>query len=322
MNIHSIETFGTHEGPGIRFVIFAQGCNYKCLYCHNPDSQAIKVKSKKQKGEREQLITKIKNSIPYFGKNGGVTVSGGEPLLQADEILELFKELKSLGIHTALDTNGSILNNSIKELLRYTDLVLLDIKHINPLWHDIVTQKAKSKGQNSGVTLNSFQDPNTALIPASTNLPVIPVKAGIRKIEEQIINSNQNGSPDTTLKSTAGPEDDNNNGTIEQSSNNDCVPAIEFLNYLESINKPVWIRYVLVPGYTDQKKYLEETAQVVGRFKNLDRIEILPYHTLGVDKYEKLGWKYPLEGIKPPTEEEIAKAKKILEKSDKTVLVR
>ena len=129
--IHSIETFGTVDGPGIRFVIFMQGCTLKCKYCHNRDTWNVKTGNSTSVSELTKEILKYKSYIDNSG--GGVTVSGGEPLLQAEFITELFRELKSLGIHTALDTAGSLpLSDSIKELLKYTDLVLLDIKHINP----------------------------------------------------------------------------------------------------------------------------------------------------------------------------------------------
>ena len=129
-HIHSIESFGTVDGPGIRFVIFMQGCTLKCKYCHNRDTW--KVNSGK-KITIDELVKEIQNYRTYIeNSGGGVTVSGGEPLLQAEFVTELFKNLKELGIHTALDTAGSIpLSPSIKELLKYTDLVLLDIKHID-----------------------------------------------------------------------------------------------------------------------------------------------------------------------------------------------
>ncbi|MEI6498940.1 MAG: pyruvate formate-lyase-activating protein [bacterium] len=258
MNIHSIETFGTHEGPGIRFVIFTRGCNYKCLYCHNPDSQSM-VSS--QQLSIEKLIEMIDKNIPYFGEKGGVTVSGGEPLLQANEIGELFKKLKlkphlaspSKGeglkrtIHAAIDTNGSVLNDDVKEMLKYTDLVLLDIKHIDPIWHEKVT--------------------------------------GNRVAGE-------------------------------------IVPSIIFADYLQSQNIPFWIRYVLVPGYTDQAEYLEQTAESLSRYDNLERIEILPYHTMGEYKYEEMGIEYKLKDIQPSTAEQIQEAKRILGKSGKKVIVR
>ena len=129
-NIHSIETLGTVDGPGIRFVIFMQGCPLKCKYCHNRDTWEI---GQGTNYTVDEIVKKVLRSKPYFeASNGGVTVSGGEPLLQSNFVLELFKKLKRYKIHTAIDTAGSLpLTDTIKELLQYTDLVLLDIKHIN-----------------------------------------------------------------------------------------------------------------------------------------------------------------------------------------------
>jgi pyruvate formate lyase activating enzyme len=240
LKIHSIETLGTHEGPGIRFVLFLQGCNYRCLYCHNPDTQSINGGKEVQSDE---LIKKIVRDEPYFGHKGGVTVSGGEPLIQAAALADLFRRLKRLGINTALDTNGSLLNRDTKKLLDYTDLVLLDIKHVDQKWHKKIT------GQENG-----------------------------------------------------GP--------------------LSFLEYLSSINKKTWIRYVLVPGYTDQEKYLKEAALKLKKYDNIERIEILPYHTLGVNKYKGLNLDYKLPEVKIPSQKEIELAKDSLEISGKKIFVR
>ena len=328
MNIHSIETFGTHEGPGIRFVIFVQGCNYKCLYCHNPDTQKIKLNdknihplslplTKREKMEQEysinELVEMIEKNRPYFGDKGGVTVSGGEPLLQAKEIAELFKRLKlrphlaspskgeelAQGIHTALDTNGSILNDDVKELLKYTDLVLLDIKHIDLKWHEKVT----------GVKI-----PTGVIARSRSDEAIYP--DGLPRLDS----SNQSMAP--TSPSYEGHGRNDNNESPEQLNNDYCIPSIRFAEYLESQNIPFWIRYVLVPGYTDQDEYLEQTAHMVGCFENLERIEILPYHTMGEYKYEELNIEYKLKGIEPPTQEMVEKAKSIFEKSGKKVLIR
>lgn len=144
IKISSIETLGTHEGPGVRFVVFVQGCDYNCLYCHNPETKPVNGGIKIG---IDELIEKIVRCRPYFGANGGVTISGGEPLLQAKALIKLFAKLKKNGIHTALDTNGSVLNEDAKKLLKLTDLVLLDIKHFDPAFHKIVT------GQTNGAPL-------------------------------------------------------------------------------------------------------------------------------------------------------------------------
>lgn len=231
--IHSIETFGTVDGPGIRFVIFMQGCTLKCKYCHNRDTWNVKAGTSTSVPELVKEILKYKSYID--NSDGGVTVSGGEPLLQAEFITELFKELKKLGIHTALDTSGAIpISDQIKELLKYTDLVLLDIKHINP---------------EKCVNLTGFTNKNT----------------------------------------------------------------LEFAKYLSNINLPVWIRQVLVPGYTDDKFDLLDLKKFIENLSNVEKVELLPYHNLGKFKWDEIGDTYELSDVTPPTPEEIEKAKSLLE---------
>lgn len=230
--IHSIESFGTVDGPGIRFVIFMQGCTLKCKYCHNRDTWNVNSGKKVSVNE---LIKEIQNYKTYIDSSGGgVTVSGGEPLLQAEFVTELFKELKELGFHTALDTAGSIpLSPEIKELLKYTDLVLLDIKHID----------------------------------------------------------------DEKSKNLVGFSNKNN---------------LEFAKYLSNINLPVWIRQVLVPGYTDDKFDLQKLKSFIDSLSNVENFEILPYHNLGKFKWDEIGDTYELENVIPPSQDEIQKAEQIL----------
>lgn len=230
--IHSIETFGAHEGPGLRLVVFLQGCNFACLYCHNPDTKSLPCQDSKTISNEEILDILDKNKEYY--KNGGITVSGGEPTLQAKALSKLFLELKNNGYHTALDTNGSVFNDDVRELLDYTDLVLLDVKHINPEKHKQLTGRSNQK-------------------------------------------------------------------------------TLEFADYLEKTKKPFWLRYVLVPGLTDGEEDLRVWAKHFGSFESLQRVEILPYHTLGVYKYEQLGQKYCLKGVEPPKKEQVQKAKNIFE---------
>ena len=231
--IHSFESFGTVDGPGIRFVVFMQGCPMRCLYCHNPDTWAGggKVFSA---GEVAQTALKYKS---YFTGGGGVTVSGGEPMLQADFVCELFKILKSHGVHTALDTSGVLFDaediHKFDELLSVTDLVLLDIKHIDENEHKKLTAHSNSN-------------------------------------------------------------------------------VLAFAQYLSDTGKPMWIRHVLVPGITDNDEYLSRLAEFVSKLKTVERVEVLPYHTMGEVKYEKLGLEYPLKGVEPPTRERVLNAKKIL----------
>ncbi len=231
--IHSIETFGTVDGPGIRFVIFMQGCTLKCKYCHNRDTWNVNAGKSVSKEELIKEISKYKSYIDTSG--GGVTVSGGEPLLQTEFITELFKELKNLGYHTAIDTSGALpISESIKELLKYTDLVLLDIKHINP---------------EKCVELTGYTNKNT----------------------------------------------------------------LEFAKYLSNINIPVWIRQVLVPGYTDDKFDLIDLKKFIATLSNVEKVELLPYHNLGKFKWKEIGVPYELENVPSPTLEEIEKAKNLLE---------
>lgn len=232
INIHSIETFGTHEGPGIRLVLFLQGCNFRCLYCHNPDTQPL------HGGEKmgiKKILALLENEKNYFAGKGGLTVSGGEPTLQAKELIKIFEKVKERGFHTALDTNGSMLNEDVKKLYSLTDLVILDVKHIDNTWHKKITGCG-----NEGV-----------------------------------------------LKSAL---------------------------YREESGKPMWLRYVLVPGYSDQARYIDEWGKYFHNYKSVERVEIIPYHTLGKHKYAPLGKEYKLKDVQSPTSEEVEKARGILEK--------
>ena len=234
--IHSIETFGTVDGPGIRFVVFLQGCPMRCLYCHNPDTW--RFDGGKETSVKE-LLNEIKKYKNYFEGNGGVTVTGGEPLLQIDFVIQLFKELKKQSIHTCLDTSGVLFKKDqetlkkYNELLRYTDLVLLDIKQIDPIKHKELT------GHN-----------------------------------------NEN--------------------------------ILEFAKYLNDKKIPMWVRYVLVPSYTDNLEDVKKLSGFLKTLTNVEKIEVLPYHTMGLKKYEELGIKYKLLGVKEPSKELIEKIERIL----------
>jgi pyruvate formate lyase activating enzyme len=239
LRIHSVESFGTHDGPGIRLVIFTQGCQFRCLFCANPDTFDIR-------GGRtiniEELVKFAVDEKPYYGKRGGVTVSGGEPTIQAQEVKALFKRLHQEGISTALDSNGTIFNDHVRELLDETDILLLDIKHINDDWHHKIT-----------------------------------------------LHSN--------------------------------TTALNVAAYREQTGKRMWLRYVLLPGFSDQPEYLHQLGYHFSEYKTIERIEIQPYHTLGVHKWQALGMKYGLENVEPPTQKQINQAADIFQKYFKEVRI-
>lgn len=234
--IHSTESFGSVDGPGVRFLIFTQGCNMRCKFCHNADTWN---KSSGTLMSADELITTALRYKPYWGDKGGITVSGGEPLLQIDFLLELFKLAKENGINTCIDTAGQPFTrkepffSKFKELCTLTDLFICDIKHINPEQH----------------------------------------------------------------KKLTGVKNEN---------------ILDMLRFLSDIGKPVWIRQVLVPGITDDSGYLRQTREFIDTLKNVERTEVLPYHTMGAYKWTELGMSYPLEGVQPPTQEGIKSAKNIL----------
>jgi pyruvate formate lyase activating enzyme len=236
-NIHSIETFGTVDGPGIRYVIFTQGCLLRCQFCHNADTWEIGTGKQMSV---EEIINDLNSYLPFIeSSGGGITVSGGEPLLQIPFLIELFKECKKLGIHTTIDSSGGcyssapLFQEQLSELLKYTDLILLDLKHINRKKHIQLTGMA-----------------------------------------------------------------------------NDHI--IEFARLLSERQIPVWIRHVLVPTITDDKQDLNELGDFIGTLNNVKKLEILPYHKLGVYKWEALGLDYPLKDIEPPSDEKVEKAYQIL----------
>lgn len=227
--VHSIESLGTVDGPGIRFVLFLQGCSLKCKYCHNRDTWDINGGTYKSLDEIVEKILRYKN---YFAKNGGVTVTGGEPLLQYKFLIELFTKLKKCKIHTCIDTSGMVnLTDDMKKLIDLTDLFLLDIKHINP-------EKCKDL-------------------------------VGVSNEKE-----------------------------------------LAFAKYLSDINKPFWIRQVLIPGITDSEEDLLALKKFIDSLNSVEKVEILPYHTMGKYKWNNLGLKYELENIPNATQHDIDKAKK------------
>lgn len=230
--VHSFETFGAVDGPGIRFVIFMQGCSLQCKYCQNRDTWETNAGNQYS---AEELLNKILKYKNYFlASGGGVTVSGGEPLLQYKFLIELFTLLKKENIHTAIDTSGNVdLTDDMKKLIDLTDLFLLDIKCIN----DEICKKL----------------------------------TGVSNKKE-----------------------------------------LAFAKYLSSINKPTWIRQVIVPTITDRTEDLLALKDFLSTLTNVEKIELLPYHDLGKSKWIKLGLKYELENIRVANNNDIEYAKRIL----------
>lgn len=240
IRVHSYESLGTYDGPGIRLVVFLQGCNFRCLYCANPDT--IDAKGESKETAPEDILKMAISQKPFFGKKGGITFSGGEPTFQAKVLIPLFRMLKEAGIHICVDTNGGIWNEDVKELLSLADLVLLDIKEFNDARHKILTERSNAQ----------------------------------------------------TLKTAA---------------------------WLEENQKPFWLRYVLVPGYSFFREDIEALGDHFKDYQSIQRIEILPYHTLGVHKYEAMNMEYKLKNVKQNTPEQLEEAKALFEKFFKTVYV-
>ncbi|WP_088105586.1 pyruvate formate-lyase-activating protein [Halalkalibacter urbisdiaboli] len=237
--IHSIETCGTVDGPGLRYIVFMQGCLLRCQYCHNPDTWKV---GHGKEISVDDIIRDLQHYLPYFeSSGGGITVSGGEPLLHLDFLTELFMKCKELGIHTTIDSSGGCFQEhpefllKLDKLLALTDLVLLDIKHIDSGKH---------------VNLTGMKNEH----------------------------------------------------------------ILTFAKLLSSKKIPVWIRHVLVPGLTDNEADLTQLKEFIDSLDNVQKVEVLPYHKLGVYKWKELGLEYPLEGVEPPTEERINIAKSILQK--------
>ncbi|NCC11034.1 MAG: pyruvate formate lyase-activating protein [Bacteroidia bacterium] len=239
INVHSYESMGTFDGPGLRLVVFLQGCNFRCLYCANPDTITSQGGTPTPP---EEILRMAVSQRPFFGKKGGITFSGGEPTFQAKALRPLFQMLKEENIHRCLDTNGGIWNEDVEELLKLTDLVLLDIKQVNPKRHKQLTERSNEQ----------------------------------------------------TLQTAA---------------------------WLEANSRPFWIRYVLVPGYSDFEEDIRTLGETLGHYQMIERVELLPYHTLGVHKYEAMERPYLLKKVKENTPEQIEKAAHLLRAYFKQVVV-
>ena len=243
--VHSIETFGLVDGPGVRYVLFVQGCKMRCRYCHNPETWKICTDEDEKMDvglgwqTAKEAFDRAYRYQNYWKNNGGITVSGGEPLLQIDFVTELFGYAKKKGVHTTLDTSGSIYGEEpatvekFEKLMEVTDLVMLDIKEMDEEKHKKLTGR-----------------------------------------------SNKN--------------------------------ILAMADKMNEMGKEMWIRHVLVPGLTDGKEDLKALRKKLDEWTNVSRVEILPYHTLGLFKWENLGIPYSLEGVPVPTEEQVKDAEEIL----------
>lgn len=241
--IHSIQTFGTVDGPGVRFVVFFQGCPMRCQYCHNPDTWELAEGKEKTADEILEMFERNR----AFYKTGGITATGGEPMMQMDFLLELFTKAKEKEIHTCLDTSGIFFQEAwsqpenrvgeafvkLEKLMAVTDLVMLDIKHIETEAHMTLTGHGNEK-------------------------------------------------------------------------------ILAFARYLDEIKKPVWIRHVVVPGITYDEKPLAQFGAFLKTLTNVEKLEVLPYHSLGENKYEKMGMEYPLKGVPQLSKDEAVNAENII----------
>lgn len=231
--IHSYETFAAADGPGVRFLVFMSGCPFRCRYCHNPDTWA---RPPAFEATADEVLSRALRYRAYWGNDGGITASGGEPMSQAEFVAELFEKAKTAGVNTCLDTAAACYRDgdaAIERLLALSDTVLLDLKAMDDGLHRDLT--------------------------GSSNAPVL---ACARRLAE--------------------------------------------------IGAHVWVRRVLVPGLTDGEDDLRTLGEFVRSLGNVERVDVLPYHSLGADKWRKLGIPYTLEGARAPTEEEIARARAII----------
>lgn len=236
--IHSVETCGTVDGPGIRYVLFMHGCPLHCQYCHNPDTKG------RPRGNQTSADTAFEDVLKYkmFIRKGGLTISGGEPLMQPEFVEAMFRKARAEGIHTALDTSGFVGHRASDALLDLTDLVLLDIKSFIPETYKKVT----------GVSIK---------------------------------------------------------------------PTLEFARRLDARGNKAWIRFVLVPGLTDDEENIEQLAGFVSTLTNIERVEILPFHKMGEDKYKRSSLLYKLAATQPPSEEQMQRARDIFLKHGVEVVI-
>lgn len=231
LRVHSYESMGTFDGPGLRYVVFLQGCPFRCLYCANPDT--IETPGESRLTDPSYIIEQAVSMKPFFGKRGGITFSGGEPTVQAEALIPLFRELKREGIHICVDSNGGVWNESVEEMFHLADLVMLDVKEVNDERHRLITGRSN-------------------------------------------------------------------------------VRTLETAAWLEAEEKSFWLRYVLVPSLSDREEDLRALGEHFREYKHIERVELLPYHRLGVHKYEALGLTYQLKDTPENTPEQLACAEAVL----------
>lgn len=231
IRVHSYESMGTFDGPGLRYVVFLQGCPFRCLYCANPDT--IDAIGESRPTAADYILEQAVSMRPFFGRRGGITFSGGEPTVQARALVPLFRRLREAGIHICVDTNGGIWNDDVEQLMRLTDLVLLDVKEMDDQRHRHIT------GRSNARTLQTAE-------------------------------------------------------------------------WLEANERPFWLRYVLVPGLSDDTAHLHALGRRFAGYNRLERVELLPYHRLGVHKYEAMGLPYRLPDTVENSPEQLARAEAVL----------
>ena len=226
LRVHSYESMGTFDGPGLRRVVFLQGCNFRCLYCANPDTIDACGGTPTSPDE---ILRMAVDQKPYYGRRGGVTFSGGEPTIQAAAQAPLVRRLREAGVHVCIDSNGGVWIPAVEELLGLVDLVLLDVKQADPERHRALTGSENAQ----------------------------------------------------TLRTAAR---------------------------LEAHGTPFWLRYVLVPGISDAEADIRALGERLGGYKSVERVELLPYHTLGVHKYEAMGLEYKLRDVRESPPEQLGRA--------------
>ena len=263
--VHSIETFGAVDGPGVRFVVFFQGCPMRCAYCHNPDTWDVKGGSEMSVDE---LYEKFERNRTFYEK-GGITASGGEPMMQIDFLTELFTKFHNEGVHTCLDTSGIMFRHGLLQSESGDERIKSD---------------EATYGSERETNYGEFNEPSLAKIDALlevTDLVMLDIKQISRDKHRELTGHYNDG-------------------------------ILAFAKYLSDHGKKLWVRFVCVPGLTDDEEELKEYGRFLSTLKTLEALDVLPYHTMGVKKYEALGIPYRLEGLKPAESSYVATRKSLI----------